>query len=47
MNVRSEPVTIFPNQYHSFRSDVGATVVEFSTKHDDSDVYRLVESSGG
>ena len=35
-----EPVTIFPRQLHSFRSNSGARILEVSTKHDDSDVVR-------
>jgi len=35
-----EPVTIFPKQFHSFRSAKGAEILEISTEHSDDDVIR-------
>ena len=40
----SEPITIKPKTPHSFRSGLGAVLVEVSTHHDEKDVVRLTES---
>lgn len=39
-----QPITIKPGQLHSFRGITDATIIEFSTHHDDRDVVRLTES---
>lgn len=44
MIVGGEPVTIFPGQYHSFRSAVGAKILEISTEHREDDVVRSIPS---
>lgn len=44
MCIGSEPVTIYPNQYHWFSSVSGAEVLEISTTHSDEDVYRIEHS---
>ncbi len=43
----SKPKTIMPQQLHSFRGITSAVIIEFSTLHDDSDVYRITESKPG
>ena len=40
MSGGDEPVTVYPAQLHSFRSVVGAKVLEVSTEHSDEDVVR-------
>lgn len=44
LDSNSEPITIYPGNYHCFSSDCGADILEISTKHSDSDVYREKES---
>lgn len=39
-----DPITIFPGQFHSFRSVDGAEILEVSTKHSDDDVVRQTTS---
>lgn len=41
------PITVFPGETHSFRGITDAVIMEVSTPHDDSDVYRLTESKPG
>ena len=36
--------TLEPQYYHRFSTPAGATILEISTPHSDSDVYRLVDS---
>ena len=44
----NEPVTIMPNQVHSFRGvDNKSVLLEVSTKHSDKDVFRSTESQKG
>ena len=43
----SRPKTIKPLQVHSFRGITDATILEISTHHDDSDVFRLSGSKVG
>lgn len=38
------PITIYPNQFHSFWSTEGAKILEISTMHDEEDVFRQNES---
>jgi len=46
LNPYSRPKTIHPGQVHSFMGITDAVMIEFSTRHDDKDVYRLTESKG-
>ena len=45
--VMTEPCTINPGTPHSFFGITDAVILEISSHHDDSDVYRLTESSDG
>ena len=47
LNPYSRPKTIEPERLHSFRGITSAVIIEFSTPHDDSDVYRLTQSKSG
>jgi hypothetical protein len=38
------PITIYPNQFHSFWASEPARILEISTRHDDKDVFRQNES---
>lgn len=41
-------ITLMPGTPHAFQGMTeGATLLEISTTHDDSDVVRLTESTGG
>ena len=40
VNKGMEPITIMPGQYHSFGAQTPAKILEVSTTHNDSDVYR-------
>ena len=40
------PKTIFPNEKHKFRGISEAVLLEVSTHHEDTDVFRLTESKG-
>lgn len=47
LNPFSRPKTIKPGKPHSFKGITDAIIIEFSTTHDDNDVYRLTESKPG
>lgn len=49
LNPFARPKTIKPGMQHSFFGLTGAVILEVSTRHDDKDVYRIMESikSGG
>lgn len=40
----SEPITITAGTPHSFRSRIGARILEISTRHSDEDVVRIKNS---
>ncbi len=42
-----ESLNINPREYHSFRALEDTVFFEFSTHHEDSDTYRLTQSSSG
>jgi len=44
LNPYSRPKTILPGALHSFMGLTSAVIIEFSTPHDDSDVYRVTQS---
>lgn len=39
-----EPITIYPNQYHSFWANEPTKILEISTQHDERDVFRKNKS---
>ena len=47
LNLSSRPKTIEPNERHMFYGITKAKIIEFSTHHDDEDVFRLTESKSG
>lgn len=47
LNPYSRPKTIKPGVKHSFTGLAASTIIEFSSQHDDRDVFRLSESKAG